>query len=641
MVENNNILEQLQQWVIEANIAAEKASRQTILEDKSSSYAVFDGCYYLVKQTAKSDQQIRLCNFIAEIVSEVTKHDGENTEKYFCIRGRMNDGRELAELIIPAHQFEQCDWVVEMWGSLPQITVGPRHKDHFIAAVKEKSNPSQQVIRQHTGWVVENGKHGFISNTGKICVSGLDETTETDLQGILSNYALPKPVMDNPDSPLEVIRDFGGLLPDYSGLVLLSAVFRSTLSHFFRNTLSVYLQGTTGTYKSAISGVLLSFFGKEFNGFLLSDNWTSTANALEKKAFLCKDCVFIVDDFVPRGTANDVNRLHAKAERLFRAQGNAAGRDRLTSNTDIRGAFVPKGLIISSGEDTPAGHSLQARMILVHLSKGEVDTNVLTRLQTKGAQGDLVQHLSNFIYWIAMMADTDHLKQPIKLWLENQRQKYVNIGHARAPDNIASLLLGLHMFLLYAKTQTNLDEKVANTIFQCCETAMLNLAQKQAQSENEVSDSERFISFLRTAISMEKGHFRARSGSAPTSPGNFGWRYVERGEHSDWMPQGSCLGYVHDGEILLYLKSCLAVIKPLSTQIGSHLGISENGIAKALKEAGYIKRHEKGRNTVKMTCEGKRETFLCIDGDKVFDFIGNQLMLELDPTEEQFEDGQP
>ena len=108
MVENNKILEQLQQWVIEANIAAEKASRQTVLEDKSSSYAIFDGCYYLVKQTAKSDQQIRLCNFIAEIVSEVTKHDGENTEKYFCIRGRMNDGRELAEQIIPAHQFEHA-----------------------------------------------------------------------------------------------------------------------------------------------------------------------------------------------------------------------------------------------------------------------------------------------------------------------------------------------------------------------------------------------------------------------------------------------------------------------------------------------------------------------------------------------------
>lgn len=635
MDDKNEILRDLERWVEEAKTAKTRRSNRRGSEKPETPYAIFEGCFYFIKHTAKSEQAIRLSNFTAEIVSEITKHDGVNSEKFFRIQGQLSDGKQLEELIIQADQFEKCDWIIGFWGSGPQISVGPKFKDHLIAAIKDKSSPTYEVIRQNTGWIVENGKHGFITSSGKICAMGLDQRSEADLQGVLSNYDLPKPVFEKPASPDEILQDFENLMPGSVGLILLSSVFRATLSHFCRNVVSLYLEGGTGTYKSAISGVLLSFFGKEFDGFKLSDNWSSTANALEKKSFLCKDVVYVIDDFVPKGNASEVTKLHAKAERLFRSQGNQAGRDRLTSSTDLRGSYVPQGLILASGEDAPQGHSLQARMVIIHISKGSVDTPTLSTLQSKGAQGELAQHLSNFLYWIAMMADSDLVKQPMNTWLETRRSMYQDVGHARAPDNIASMLLGLHMFLLYAKSQTALTSETAEAIFKRAEKAMISLAYNQTQNENEVSDAERFVSFFKTAISMEKGHLRSRCGSYPTSPANFGWRYVERGDNSDWLPQGPCLGYVDEGRLYLYAKSCLAVLKPLSTQMGNHLGISEHGIGKALKEAGYIKEYERGRNTTKKTFQGRRDTFLCLDGDMVFEFIGNQLMFNIDPEENQ------
>lgn len=630
MSDNNQILADIKRMVDTAKAKSASQLSEPPKTDIAANYAVFDGNLYFLKKTAKSEQTILVSNFMAEIVEVISKFDGATTEKHFNICGKMNTGYELPHILVAANQFEKGDWIIENWGPRPQITVGPRHMDHLIAGIKSKSNPSHKVIYQHTGWVKEGGKHGYITKSGKITVNGLDHSQETDLQGTMANYDLPAPEFQNPASPLEIMQDFGKLLPGQVGLILFSSVFRATLSHFARNTQSLFIQGTTGSLKSAAAGVMLSFYGKNFDGFNLTENWSSTANSIEKKASLCKDALFVVDDYLSRGTANEINQQRAKAERIFRSQGNASGRDRLTSTTAIRGAYVPAGLTMATGEDQPVTGSIQARMTIIHFAKGALDLNVLSRLQEMGAHGELAQHMSNFIHWIAMMADTNDIQQHMKLWLENQRRRYVGIGHARAPDNASSLLLGLHMFLMYAKSYTKLDESVAATIFQCAEKAMFNLSKLQAEGQRELSDADRFISLFRTAISMERGHLKSKCGSHPNSPGNFGWKYVTRGKHSEWEPQGPCLGYLHNGELLLLTASCLAVIRPLSTQMGDHFGISETSIMKALKEAGFIKRFEKGRTTIKVTCQGQRGTFICLEGDQVFDFIGNQLEINLE-----------
>ena len=136
------------------------------------------------------------------------------------------------------------------------------------------------------------------------------------------------------------------------------------LCHFQPATCSVYLQGTTGTYKSADRWRAAGFLWFEsLMALHLPANWSSTGNALEKTAFLAKDCLFVVDDFVARGTRQEVAYTHRNAERLLRAQGNQSGRSRMTRKAEIRNAFHPRGIVSATGEDVPNGHSLQARLV--------------------------------------------------------------------------------------------------------------------------------------------------------------------------------------------------------------------------------------------------------------------------------------
>src|SRR4029078_2675911 len=95
------------------------------------------------------------------------------------------------------------------------------------------------------------------------------------------------------------------------------------LSSLFRVVLggcdfSLHLAGRTGTGKSELAAVLQQHFGARMNARNLPGNWSSTANALEASAFAAKDCIFVVDDFLPTGTLFDVQHLNREADRLLR-----------------------------------------------------------------------------------------------------------------------------------------------------------------------------------------------------------------------------------------------------------------------------------------------------------------------------------
>ena len=52
-----------------------------------------------------------------------------------------------------------------------------------------------------------------------------------------------------------------------------------------------------------------------------------------------------------------------------------------------RPTYYPRGLIVSTGEDVPSGQSLRARMIVLELAPGDIDTAVLSRIQRMLATG--------------------------------------------------------------------------------------------------------------------------------------------------------------------------------------------------------------------------------------------------------------
>ena len=606
---------------------------------QQSSYIYHQNQIYLMKDSRAGPKEIRLTNFNAEIIYETTLTNGMDNSKTFTVEGVLHNGTPLSKFDVEANAFDKLEWLPTNWGAKAQVTVGSMYKAHVAAAIKERSNPTERTVYSHTGWIDKNGKFCCLTNRGGISAAGLNEEIETELQGSLSDYDLPAPNEDGAEKLLEILQHFLNLVDDGTGLLLVGAAFRATLSEFKKCTVSVFLQGTTGTFKTAISGCIQAFYGKEFNGSRLPENWSSTGNAMEKKAFLCKDAVFTIDDFVARGTPSEVSRLHKDAERVFRAQGNQSGRDRLTSTTEVRGAYIPRGLILATGEDIPNGHSLQARCVILSIKKGAANTDTLTALQELAEKESLAQLMSNFLSWSADQADHNKIKSLITATHDNCIKELPTSGHTRMRDNLASLMSGIWLLLQFGKEHGDIsDEEIAKF-----KAATLNAATKVAELQmsvdQEASDADRFIEYLRSSIAMGAAHLASKDGTCPSAPLTWGWKITGTPGNEATYGKGAKIGWIVGNEIYLDMKAALSVIKTFSTNLGNHLGSSERAIKKALVEAGMLSKDGEGRYTRKVSVERRRVSAICIPANLVMDI--EEVEREQSEDDEPPEDNSP
>ena len=579
---------------------------------QESGYLILNQQFYFFDFKGSKPSEIRLSNFTAEIAYETTKVDGRDSVKTFFVQGQRYDGTPLPLVEVDAASFDKLDWVTQNWGAKAQIAVRSRSKDHVAAAIKYCSKPIEKVIYRHTGWITKTSKYVYLTASGGISANGLNDNIETELQGILASYNLPPPSRNGVMDFTASLEQFERLIDGGIGLLLMGAAFRSVLSEFEPCTVSVFLQGTTGTFKSAIAGCLQAFFGKKFHGAHLPENWSSTGNAIEKKAFLAKDTLFTVDDFVARGTPSEVSKLHKDAERVLRAQGNQSGRDRLTSTTEVRGAYVPRGLILATGEDLPNGHSLQARCLIVSINKGTTDKAILSDLQNAAELGHLSQIMSDFTMWTAEQADKGKIKKHLIRAHAECKSHFTDKGHARMGDNLSTSLSGLWLLLKFANERASLSNAKVQQLKSKAISAAQNLAQLQVSVDQEGSEAERFIKYLQSALSMGRAHLADKMGKCPSHCEALGWKWIGSGEHAKLDGQGPKIGWVDYDCVYLDPQAALSIVKQLSFQIGNYLGSSERAISKALLEANMLAKYEVGRTTTKVTVEKIRKSLLCL-----------------------------
>lgn len=596
---------------------------------RESAYLFSNNQIYLSKFIRSEPVEIRLTNFVAEIISEAAITDGVDVTKTFVVEGTLHTGQPLPTVAVEAKAFDKLEWLPTNWGASAQVTVGTKHKEHVTAAIKEKSNPTERTVYSHTGWIDKTGKFYYLSNRGGIYTAGLNQEIETELQGSLANYDLPPPNESYNQKLSDILQNFSNLIDDGTALLLVGAACRSTLSYFTKSTVSVFLQGTTGTYKTATAGCIQAFFGKNFNGTHLPENWSSTGNALEKKAFLCKDALFSIDDFVARGTPSEVSRLHRDAERVLRAQGNQSGRDRLTSTTALRGAYIPRGMILATGEDVPNGHSLQARCVILSVRKGATDINILTVLQKLAEEEVLAQLMSNFLSWVAGKADAKQVNDLMKIAHSDCMIKLPTSGHTRMRDNLASLMSGFWLLLQFGKELCDFSEGEITRLKSATLNAAKKVAELQITADREASDTDRFIELLRSSLAMGAAHLATKKGFCPY-PLASAWGWKITGTRGSEIPygQGTKIGWIDGNEILLDMTATLSVLRPLSTRLGNHLGSSERAINKALFEAGMLAKYDEGRHKTKVSVEGRRVPVISLPVSCIMDLEDDEALSE-------------
>lgn len=588
--------------------------------DNQQQYADFGGAFHLLKFGKKGEvSPIRLCNFTGEIEGEIVKSDGISNARYFRVKGRLSSGEPLPNIEVPAADFDRLDWLITLWGSKAQIVVGSRYKDHIVAAMKERSAPVQEQICQHTGWTQFNDQLVYLTASGGIGAEGMYLDARCELHGSLADFYLPAPAQLCVSELEQLLQSFLDVHKDGLAILLLGGVMRAPLSHFLPATFSIFLQGTTGVFKSAFAAVLQGFWGKSFDGTNLPANWSSTGNALEKIAFHAKDALLVTDDFIARGTRQEVAKTHSNAERLLRSQGNQSGRSRLSHKAELRPSFYPRGIVLATGEDLPNGASLQARLVYINFAKGSIDTSVLSRLQGDVRIGKLASIMASYIQWLAVEAKTDILIETLHECLNCDRENIGSAGHARTQDNVANLLTGLRIFLTFCNEVVGVRTETTEHFMVKATEAAKVLVSNQATLDSEASDASRFLELIRTAVTSGKAHLESCTGGQPDHSRVLGWREVETNTIPRAEAMGQRIGWSDRDYLYLDPNSSLGIVKHLSTSLDNHLGSSERTISKSLRESNLLMRCDKGRNTAKVRILGARRNVYVLNMTDVFE----------------------
>jgi hypothetical protein len=247
-------------------------------------------------------------------------------------------------------------WPVEHLGANAILHPGFSIKDHTRAAIQRLSGEvPQRTVFSHTGWRELGGRWMYLHAGGAIGPEGAVAGVETSLLGDLARFVLPDPL--SADELVHAVRASLGFLevaPAAIAVPLYAALWRAPLG---LADFSLHLTGKTGIGKSELAALAQQHYGAGLDARHLPGSWSSTGNALESLAFAVKDAVFVVDDFAPAGSSSAVARLHGDADRVFRAQGNRSGRQRILRCPKVMWTGAASPVVnVTRGQGYPRGH---------------------------------------------------------------------------------------------------------------------------------------------------------------------------------------------------------------------------------------------------------------------------------------------
>src|SRR5207302_7544602 len=139
------------------------------------------------------------------------------------------------------------------------------------------------------------------------------------------------------------------------------------------------------------------------------------------------------------------------------------------------------GLIVSTGEEVPRGQSLRARMLIVELTKGDVDLGRLTACQGAARAGAYATALAGFVRWLAAHHEAicGTLSDQVQDLREAFAERLDTAAHLRMPRAIADIAAGWIAFLLFATDAGVLSREEADGFFRRAWEALLEAGAMQ------------------------------------------------------------------------------------------------------------------------------------------------------------------
>lgn len=462
----------------------------------------------LCRKTIKNDIpiEIPLSNFVARISRDVVKDDGQEQKALFEIEGFLSSGKALPAVTIESNKFLSMNWIIENWGSDAILSTGMSCKDYLRHAIQEVSqyDKERQTVFNYTGWRKINDKWAYLHAGGAIGADGV--TVDLSSEGNLSRYELP-----TIGNEIEAARMVLNLLnvADYKITVpLLALAYLSPLCEPLRLAghepdFVVWVQGMTQSMKSSFSAVVLNHFGKGFTKNNMPASFKDTYVNTDRKGFLLKDSLLVVDDFHPSTSKAESQKMHSMAQKILRAWGDRIGRGRGNIDGSIRQTYPPRGMCLVTGEDLPeVGQSGMARYFLVKIKRGDLNKAKLTELQNNTEL--LTQNMANYIDWLR--PQIDDIAKVAGRGLGELRDAFTQCHNldGRMPETLAFLSLGFEMFLRYSEFIGAITTEQRLEIFSIGQNALVELSCSHAENIKEEQPVSQFLKALNVMLETEQ-----------------------------------------------------------------------------------------------------------------------------------------
>jgi hypothetical protein len=324
------------------------------------------------------------------------------------------------------------------------------------------------------------------------------------------------------------------------------------------------------------------------------DTWESTANTLERLAFLAKDILLWIDDYAPQPSAKEMHEQERKAQRVIRAQGNLSGRGRMRADISLRPQYYPRGVILSTGELHPTGTSTFARLLQLDVAKGDITLDALTTSQAESHL--LAEAMAAYVGWLQPQLDTLPVIFKAR-WNDLRAYALPHLTHhTRHPEVYAHLATAWELFLKCANAAGAIDEAECQMYWNVGSETLINTINRQRLDAEAEDPVHRFCSHIREALTQGKAYLDDARGGYPDDAGQWGWmlqtiRHNDGTTSDEWRPSpgASMLGWLDKDFVYLLPDAAYRLVYENLQRAGVML-LPQQALWKRLVDRGYAQR---------------------------------------------------
>lgn len=577
--------------------------KYTELEKECNSYlqyTPYEARHGHLGYITKNDSFVPISNFVPYCINKIEYVNGVDRIPKYEMKCVILDNPDikLPTLLVDTSSYAKCDFILgSSWDKYCIISAGTGNNSRLreVMQILSRECMNEKKIYTNTGFKRINNNLCYLYHDGVI---GNVDNIQSDLSADkLQQYCFTDKEFELADAIKKSLSFLK--VADYSiTMPILSTIYLAPLKSFLATNdiladFILFIQGQSGTRKSSTVAAAMNHFGS-FNRDKFPCSFRDTINSIEKKSFILKDTVNVIDDYNPEIIGS---RKLDIVEKLFGMYGDRSGRTRMSQDGQtLKEPYIARGLAIVTGEMLPeVAQSRIARSLIITIKKNSILLDKLSEVQ-KSAE-ELAFCMKKFIGWI--IDNENSVVEYIKSEFERNKslQKHNANVHGRTSEIASVLPLGFTLFTLFAEQYGAINKSEKKDLDDTLIQVLNSIVEEQSSEIQELKPTEMFYTAFNELLST-----RTICVSDIETKNTFGG--------------GKNVGFYSFEKNLLYLHPN-SIYSEICKFYNNKFPLPANALWRYLAEEGFLRQNDKRRYKVARTIWNKIEYVIELDAESL------------------------